>query len=451
MSVELARKIAAEVDKVGGSSYFTGGFARDKIMGKSNKDIDIEVYGLWPEELRDLLKGFGKKVVLVGESFGVFKIDDLDVAIPRKEKSTGRSHTSIEVDSDPFLEPEVAARRRDFTRNAIMINVLTGDVLDFFGGIQDIRDNMVRMIDEKTFVEDPLRFIRAAKFAARDNLIISHKTVQAIQRNRMDVKNLPIERVFGEVSAVLMDSPKPSYGFSVMDHLRVMELLLPELWVLDSVEQNPKFHPEGNVGNHWRKTIDWSPVGQRTLVEQLARMWHDVGKLYGTKRHEMISVDIIKEAFPLRLTNNAEIIDEVVKIVGNHMKLYNGNVTRARVKRLASKVDVYKIVDMYRADKFSRGLDPEGLKEDEEHLAKVIKTFEDIKNEVDPFIFGRDIIEMRPDIKPGEVFGKVLKRVYKAQLDDEFTDVDGAKIFLKNVLDGLRKEAGKWVMDEVDE
>jgi tRNA nucleotidyltransferase (CCA-adding enzyme) len=434
MSLELAKKIAKTVVGKGGRAYFVGGTVRDRLLGIEPKDFDIEVYGIEVKDLQDLLSGMGN-VNLVGDSFGVFKVEDVDVAVPRKERSTGRSHKTIEVDSDPSLDLESASRRRDFTVNAMLEDVLSGEVFDFWHGKDDLRFGIIRMVDESTFVEDPLRMLRAAKFASRLGYIISYKTVKLIQKNASYIKNEPLERIFGEISNILMKSPKPSYGFGVMDHLGLLEILLPEIWVLRDIEQNPIYHPEGNVMNHTYLCVDYEPIESRTLIEQLARLWHDVGKLYGSKGHEEVSAKMVRNKFPIRLTNDNDIINGVANIVENHMKLYNGDITRARVKRIAANIDVGQLVRMTRADKFSRiGLDPKIIQEEEERLKKFLDVYEEVQHEVARIMLGRDIIGLMPELKPGPIFKEILDEVYQAQLDDLFSDHEGGVEYLKTVL-----------------
>lgn len=432
MNGEVVGKIVEKIHDVGGNIYFTGGCVRDELLGLTPKDIDLEVYGIWPSDLHRLLSRFGN-VTTCGESFGVFKLGNLDIAVPRKEKSTARSHTTLEVDSDPFLAPEVACRRRDFTWNAMLKNAHTGEILDFHHGRDDLHFGIVRAVDPKTFMEDPLRLLRAAKFASRYRFIVAHQTATLVQENRMDIRNLPLDRIFGEVSDILMEGRRPSYGFKVLDYLGLLEVMLPEIWVLRGVEQSEKWHPEGDAFKHTCRVIDYDPVKERTLIGQLARLYHDTGKVCGSLGHEKRSKDIVRETFPLRLTNNQEIIDAVSKIVGNHMALYGGTATRGRVKRLASKVDVPTIVAMCRADKLSRPLPKELLDEDERHINSFLTIYDEVQHEVQRIILGRDIQSEFPSLKPGPIFKTILDEVYEQQLDDVFSTHEDGIVVLREV------------------
>jgi hypothetical protein len=172
----------------------------------------------------------------------------------------------------------------------------------------------------------------------------------------------------------------------------------------------------------------------RLVIEPLARLYHDAGKIDGTKHHAERSVDIIKETFPLRLTNEKAIIDGVVKIVAHHMKLYDGVVTRARVKRLASQGDIFQLVRMYQADKFSRGLGPMELLRDVDHLQKFLTIYDEIQNEVLPIVKGRDIVSFAKNVRPGPLFGEILDILYQDQLDDKFSTYEDGITCLKTLL-----------------
>ena len=137
-------EIAKAIDACGGKTYFIGGFVRDNLMGLSNKDVDVEVHGVPVDVLRNLLEQFGE-VITIGKSFGIYSIRgyDIDIAVPRKEKNTGRGHRDFEIYTDPFLGVETAARRRDFTINAMMQDVLTGEIVDCFGGQDDLEKGIL--------------------------------------------------------------------------------------------------------------------------------------------------------------------------------------------------------------------------------------------------------------------------------------------------------------------
>src|SRR5689334_16903418 len=169
-------------------------------MGRSCKDLDLEVYGLPTDRLKSLLATFGS-VNTVGESFTVYKIADVDVALPRRESRTGRGHRAFEVTGDPDLSFAEAARRRDFTVNAIAWDPLTGEYLDPFGGRRDIDARLLRAVDARTFGEDSLRVLRAVQFAARFEFALEEATSDLCRGIPLD--DLPSERIWGEFEKLL--------------------------------------------------------------------------------------------------------------------------------------------------------------------------------------------------------------------------------------------------------
>ena len=134
---EMAERIAREVEKKGGRTYYVGGFVRDRVLGIESKDVDIEVHGVPAGVLEQILDGLGERTQM-GASFGVYGLKhlDLDIALPRKEEATGRGHRDFAVFTDPWLGTEKAARRRDFTMNALMEDVGTGEIIDHFGAFR---------------------------------------------------------------------------------------------------------------------------------------------------------------------------------------------------------------------------------------------------------------------------------------------------------------------------
>jgi tRNA nucleotidyltransferase (CCA-adding enzyme) len=227
----MSIKIAREVARRGGCAYFVGGFVRDMLMGRARgkvKDVDIEVHGLRPEELEELLGTLGE-VATMGASFGVFSLRHyhIDIAMPRIEHATGRGHKDFTVYVDPFIGAENAARRRDFTVNALMQNVLTGEVLDFFGGQQDLERGILRHVNDDSFVEDPLRAFRGAQFAARFGFEMAPETIEIC--GKMDVSALSTERVFGETEKALLQSAQPGVYFEILAKMRQLACWFPEV------------------------------------------------------------------------------------------------------------------------------------------------------------------------------------------------------------------------------
>ena len=232
----MARRVAEAVDAAGGRTFYVGGFVRDRLLHQPNTDIDIEVHGIQPAELEEILNSLGG-CTTKGASFGVYGIAGctLDIAMPRREEATGRGHRDFQVYVDPHLGTEKACRRRDFTMNAMMEDVMTGEIVDHFGGWHDLQDGVLRHVDPKTFGEDPLRVLRAAQFAARFDLKIDPETVE-ICRN-MDLTALAPERVMGELEKALLKADRPSVFFETLREMDQLKDWFPEVEALIGVEQ----------------------------------------------------------------------------------------------------------------------------------------------------------------------------------------------------------------------
>ena len=217
-NILMARRVAEAVDRAGGRTYYVGGFVRDRLMGIECKDVDIEVHGVPARELVRLLDGIGEHTEM-GASFGIYGLRhcELDIAMPRSERATGRGHKDFEVFTDPFLGPEKAARRRDFTINAMMENVLTGEIADFFGGRKDLERKILRHVDDMSFGEDPLRVLRCAQFAARFGFSVDERTLALCRK--MELSELPRERIMGELEKALLKAARPSVFFRVLEEM----------------------------------------------------------------------------------------------------------------------------------------------------------------------------------------------------------------------------------------
>lgn len=180
----------------GAKTYYVGGYVRDMILGKENKDIDIEIHYITEEEFLDTYKSFDLDIKLCGQAFGVYKAvldgQDIDFSFPRTEKLIGAKHTDFEIAVDPFIGEEKASQRRDFTINALMMDTQDGTILDFHKGMKDLEDKIIRHTSDK-FSEDALRVYRAAQFASRFGFTVAPETLELCKK--IDVTHLPQERI----------------------------------------------------------------------------------------------------------------------------------------------------------------------------------------------------------------------------------------------------------------
>ncbi|MBQ6623922.1 MAG: tRNA nucleotidyltransferase [Mogibacterium sp.] len=327
----IAERIAEYVKDAGGGTFYVGGFVRDRLLGLENKDVDIEVHGIEPDRLFSILQEIGEPITF-GKSFGVYSLrgETIDIAMPRRERAIGKGHKDFEVDIDPFIGTEGAARRRDFTINSIMEDVLTGDIIDHFGGRDDLEKGIIRHIDSKTFVEDPLRVLRAAQFSARYEFEIAPETIELCRT--VDISTLPKERVEEELKKALLKASKPSLFFKALRDMDQLVVWFPELKRLIGLEQDPLYHPEGDVWTHTMEVIDRASAYRDKASDafnyMLLSLTHDLGKIVTTSEkngrihayeHETKGLPLA-EAFVKRITNEKDVITYVMNMVPLHMK-----------------------------------------------------------------------------------------------------------------------------------
>lgn len=251
-----------------------------------NKDIDLEVHGISPQKLEEILDTLGERMT-IGESFGIynFKGYSVDIAMPRKEKLRCCGHEDFDISVDPFIGTVGASKRRDFTMNALMQDVLTGEIVDHYAGTQDISWGIIRHVCNKTFGEDPLRVLRAAQLSARFNFSIALETIKLC--STMDLSNLSKERIKGELKKALLQAPRPSVFFEAVRQMDQLSFWFPALEVLIGVEQNPKHHAEGDVWTHTMMVLDEAAQYRDRIVNlfglMLAAVTHDFGKTICTE------------------------------------------------------------------------------------------------------------------------------------------------------------------------
>ena len=329
---ELARAIAEKAAEQGGTVYFVGGCVRDRLLGLENKDIDIEVHGIPAEALEQLLSELGA-CMKIGKSFGIYGLKEhaLDIALPRIERRTGVGHRDFAVTSDPFLGTYEAAKRRDFTMNALMQNVLTGEIIDHFGGRQDLQDGVLRHVDDVTFTEDPLRVLRAAQFAARFQFSVAAETVELCRR--IDLSALSRERVMLEMEKALLRAEKPSLFFGELRTMGQLGHWFPEVQALIGLPQNQIHHQEGDTWTHTMLVLDEAAKRRAESRCPAALMWaallHDIGKPDTTRvrrgkitsyDHDKVGAELARR-FLSGFSMEPAMIDRVCALVRFHMQV----------------------------------------------------------------------------------------------------------------------------------
>ena len=213
--------VANHIAAAGGKAVLVGGSVVDLLLGTTPKDWDIEVYGVSYDTLVTKLADYDPKTV--GKSFGIIKLSrekcdgiDLDISVPRRDNRVGVGHKDFDCDLDPTMTPKEAAMRRDFTINSMYIDLKAGTLVDYFGGLRDLQRGILSATDPATFVEDPLRALRAMQLLARKAKVVDPSTMALIRTMRGSFPHLSKERVYEEFRKLLMFADKPSIGFNFL-------------------------------------------------------------------------------------------------------------------------------------------------------------------------------------------------------------------------------------------
>lgn len=422
MAYEVARLVADH----GGHTYYVGGFVRDALIHRDNKDVDIEVHGVSPECLEQILDSLGERIA-IGESFGIFNLKgySLDIAMPRMEEARGRGHRDFDIFVDPFIGTEAACRRRDFTINALMQDVLTGEIVDHFGGQEDLCSGVLRHVNDTSFAEDPLRVLRAAQFAARFNFSVAEETIRLCRQ--MELNALPRERIQGELKKALLKAERPSLFFEVLRQMDQLDVWFPELKALIGIRQNPRFHSEGDVWTHTMMVLD-EAARLRSRVEHpfwfmLAAVTHDFGKAVCSEevggvihayQHEAKGLPLA-EAFLRRITTENKLIEYVLNLTELHMKPNTVADARSAVKvtnRMFDRaVDPEALICIALADDRGRIAVPPTVS-NEEWLYCRLEIFRE--QMARPYVMGRDLIAA--GLKPSQNFTSILEYSHKLRL-----------------------------------
>ncbi|MBQ6969418.1 MAG: CCA tRNA nucleotidyltransferase [Synergistaceae bacterium] len=362
LNLKMSQKIAQAVRDSGGRVFYVGGYVRDKILGRQSKDIDIEIHGVTTEALCEILSGLGE-VLEMGASFGILGLRhySLDIVLPR----------SIETgEIDPFIGPKEAARRRDFTINALMMDVLTGEVLDFFGGLYDIEHGLIRHVDDYTFLFDKLRVLRAARFSALLGFDVDNET--RLLCSSADISDLAVERVFGEVENVLTKSIEPSRFFTELERMKQISFWFPEI-------QNVNADILDKAVNFRQKSL------------------FKTGFMFASLCHGLAESETAR--FVSRLTNDKRLNEYAVNI-----------------SSLASKEITIEILDA--------SICPDDLALLSEIVtgrsnSEILALYHSRMSR--PYVTGADIL--REGVKPGPIVGKALRLVHELRLSGASKDV----------------------------
>ena len=459
---EILKIISKVISQHNGSAVIVGGSVRDHFLKLPVKDYDIEVYGLQSMEvLETILLEFGS-VNLVGKSFGVLKFvhdnEEYDFSFPRLESKVSKGHRGFDVQVDGKMDFKTASKRRDFTINAMGYDIERKRFLDPFNGQRDINAQVLRHIDDSSFVEDPLRVYRAVQFSARFAYDLAEETQMLCMKMVEEglLEELPRERVYTEFKKLLLKAQKPSIGFELMRELGVLRYF-PELETLTDVPQDPKWHPEGDVWVHTMMSLDAMarlcksgcphPDDKNDDKQKLkllsATLCHDLGKASTTTvgdngeirsiGHENTGIELTRSLM-YRLTDEHDFIESILPLVQHHLKpsqFYVQGAKAPAIRRLATKVNIEELVLVAKADFLGRTTEEacSGKYEAGEWLLEKAKALKVENKPIDALLQGRDLIAL--GLEPSPKFKVILDEVYALQLEGKISTQAEAVEYIK--------------------
>ena len=265
-------EIANKIKENGGTLYLVGGAIRDEIMNRKIHDEDYCVTGIEKEKFEELFPNAYKR----GKSFGVYDIENKEFALARKDKKIGKGHKEFEVQNGKDITIKEDLARRDITINSIAKNVLTEEIIDPYGGIKDIENKVIKATTN-SFIEDPLRVYRVARFASELNFEVEENTIEMMGKIKKELKTLSPERVFTEFKKALK-SDKPSVFFEVLKKANILDVHFKEIYDLIGQTQPLAYHPEGDSYNHTMIVVDKSAILTDNVETRFSALVHDIGK-----------------------------------------------------------------------------------------------------------------------------------------------------------------------------
>ncbi len=459
----LLDQIVRELGSAGYRAVVVGGAVRDVLLGVNPKDFDIEVYGIAYDQLAGLLARHGR-VDLVGKSFGVVKLvtrenqggHEYDFSVPRRDSKHGLRHRDFQTTFDNDILPRDAASRRDFTINAMAYDPVAEELLDFFGGAEDLRNRVLRATSD-AFAEDPLRVLRGMQLACRFDLTLEAGTA-AMCRSIVDhYATIAKERVAEEFMKWAVKSSRPG---RIAEYLKASgwEVHFPEIGRLAGVPQDPGWHPEGDVGTHTMFVVDAAAniaareklEGDDRAVLIFAALCHDFAKATTTMQRERdgkmrwtswgheADGGPMARAFLDRIGIKSGITDRVVPMIENHLAASSigREATPRAVRRLAMRLAPATITDLLRlieADYSGRPPLPAGLPEGAIRIREMAEAQAVDRGPQAPLILGRHVM---PYFKgqAGKHIGEVTAAAYEAQADGAFSNQEEALHWLERYM-----------------
>lgn len=460
-------EFAEAVRNRGGRAVVVGGAVRDALdgwaglRGSTVKDADLEVYGLEPGVIREMAEQRWK-VDMTGASFAVLKAyvkggkEPLDISVPRREAAVGDGHRDFIVSADPTMSIAEAASRRDFTINAMSFDPLTNELIDPYGGAADLAAKVLRHVSD-AFDEDPLRAMRAARFAARFDMRVHPDTKERCRRLYARAETVAKERRWGEMTTTFRQARRPGQALVVLEEIGWIGIL-PEVANLRGVEQSSIWHPEGDVFTHTAEVLNYWGAHLRTgddetdLIVAVAAMCHDLGKATTTTLrdgkitsygHDRAGGSLVSDL--LGSYNEKSLIKEVRPLVEHHLapvQLVKAGAGDSAYRRLSLKVNRLDLLTLVaRADQGGRPpKDPTAALAQCDVFYNKAKTLGILEGPPAALAKGEMLMDL--GIAPGPIYSKLLGEVYTAQIAGRVKDAQEAKEMLGRITKKIRNNQG---------
>ena len=410
-------KIAGDIRDAGGRAYLVGGWVRDALLGKACRDYDIEVYDMAQDALVPILSKYGR-TNLVGKAFGVIHLAmkglSLDFSFPRTESKVGYGHRGFVVHTDEKLSFKEAALRRDFTINAMGMELPDLTLCDPYGGIGDLKAHTLRHVGP-AFAEDSLRILRGVQFASRFGCTLAPETVELCRTLSLD--DLSVERLFEEFKKWLLKPGKPSLGLRAF-----LDIKLDEYF--------PEIHPfEGS----------WETLGE--ILDNMARLRDaegegDAGKECAAPLSDAQKMEFAFAAllcgnagtslkFLERITNETHLL-KVVPLVLDALQNLDARIVNdiPSLRRLAVKLGGLKLLCLL--VKCIPGKETFGA-----DIWNVAGDYDLLEAAPQPFLTGKMLMDL--GFKPGKEMGEIIKQSFELQLDGKIADAESAIAWAKKI------------------
>ena len=409
--------IAGEIREAGGRAFLVGGWVRDALLGKDCRDYDVEVYDLTQDELVPILKKYGR-TNLVGKAFGVIHLAmkglSLDFSFPRTESKVGYGHRGFVVHTDEKLSFKEAALRRDFTINAMGMELPELTLCDPYGGIEDLKKGLLRHVGP-AFVEDSLRILRGVQFASRFALTLAPETVELCKT--LSLADLSIERLFEEFKKWLLKPGKPSLGLRAFLDIRLNEFF-------------PEVYPLRGSWDDLGEMLDNMETIRRELASEGNALSDDQSMEFAFAAFLCGNPDTALN-FLERITNETHLLKIVPLLLMSYCELDFAIVNDApALRRLAVKLGGLKLLCLLvkaTPRKFYAG-----DAEFPENLWQAAAGLDLLESAPQPYLMGKMLMEM--GVKPGKQMGEIIKQSFELQLDGKIACTGDAIAWAKERL-----------------